>query len=420
MIKPINNIGIIYYSRWQTIVQERDFVMEGISSEENLSIQEITVDELNEWNMDDYMLIDIRDEMSYSYGHLPGAVNIPYDRMKEKLSELADKKIVVYCKKGETGIKAVQILEKAGKTAYNLKGGYMEWLIGVMDSESDTDEDAFNEKVEKSIRKRFHKRIWSRFTRAINEYELVKEGDKIAVCISGGKDSMLMAKLFQELKRHNKFAFELVFLVMNPGYSPENRNVIENNAKKLHIPITIFESDIFESVFHIEKSPCYLCARMRRGHLYSKAKELGCNKIALGHHYDDVIETILMGMLYGAQMQTMMPKLHSTNFEEMELIRPLYLVREEDIKAWRDANDLHFIQCACKFTDTCSSCQDDGQSNSKRLEVKKLIQELKKTNPFVEGNIFKSVENVNLSTVIAYKKDGVKHHFLESYENMGD
>ena len=227
---------------------------------------------------------------------------------------------------------------------------------------------------------------------------------------------MLMAKLFQELKRHNKFPFGVQFLVMDPGYSPENRQVIETNAKNLNIPITIFESDIFESVFHVEKSPCYLCARMRRGHLYSQAKALGCNKIALGHHYDDVIETILMGMLYGAQVQTMMPKLHSTNFEGMELIRPLYLVREDDIKAWRDANNLHFIQCACKFTDTCSSCDKDGQSNSKRLEVKKLIHELAKTNPFVEGNIFKSVENVNLSTVIAYKQNGVKHHFLDDYD----
>jgi tRNA(Ile)-lysidine synthase TilS/MesJ len=291
----------------------------------------------------------------------------------------------------------------------------MAWLIADMEGRSESEDEDFCDEVEKSIRKRFKKRIWSKFTRAINEYELVKPGDKIAVCISGGKDSMLMAKLFQELKRHNKFDFDVKFLVMDPGYSPENRQVIENNAKRLNIPITVFESDIFESVFNVEKSPCYLCARMRRGHLYSKAKELGCNKIALGHHYDDVIETILMGMLYGAQMQTMMPKLHSTNFEGMELIRPLYLVREDDIKAWRDANNLTFIQCACKFTDTCSSCQDDGQSNSKRLEVKKLIQELKKTNPFVEGNIFKSVENVNLSTVIAYKKDGVKHHFLDEY-----
>ena len=227
---------------------------------------------------------------------------------------------------------------------------------------------------------------------------------------------MLMAKLFQELQRHHKVEFELVFLVMDPGYSAANRQIIENNAKKLGIPITIFESDIFDAVFEIEKSPCYLCARMRRGHLYHQAKQLGCNKIALGHHYDDVIETILMGMLYGAQMQTMMPKLHSTNFEGMELIRPLYLVREDDIKKWRDYNHLYFLQCACKFTETCSSCQDNGQNNSKRLEVKNLIREMKKTNPYVEGNIFKSVENVNLSTIIAYKKDGVKHHFLETYD----
>ncbi|WP_418755008.1 tRNA lysidine(34) synthetase, partial [Eubacterium ventriosum] len=201
----------------------------------------------------------------------------------------------------------------------------------------------------------------------------------------------------------------------DPGYSPANRQVIEENARRLNIPITIYESDIFESVFNVEKSPCYLCARMRRGHLYSFAKEMGCNKIALGHHYDDVIETILMGMLYGAQVQTMMPKLHSTNFEGMELIRPLYLVREDDIKAWRDYNDLHFIQCACKFTDTCTTC-NNNENRSKRMEIKDLIRELKKVNPYVEGNIFKSIENVNLNTVVAYKKDGVKHHFLETYD----
>ena len=249
-----------------------------------------------------------------------------------------------------------------------------------------------------------------------HQYELVKEGDCIAVCISGGKDSMLMAKLFQELKLHNKFPFEVKFVVMDPGYSPENRKVIEENARKLKIPIHIFESDIFESVYHIEKSPCYLCARMRRGYLYNFAKELGCNKIALGHHYDDVIETILMGMLYGAQIQTMMPKLHSTNFEGMELIRPLYLIREDDIKAWRDYNDLRFIQCACKFTDTCTTCNNE-ENQSKRVEIKQLIAEIKKKNPYVEAHIFKSVENVNIETVIAYKKDGVKHSFLEGYED---
>lgn len=376
---------------------------------------EINISELAAWDKNSYNLIDIRDEMAYSYGHLPGAVNIPFEQLAACINEIDAKKVVVYCKKGDTSLEAAAMLTEQGIDAYSLTGGYMAWLMETMKPVSDTDDEKFCEEVEKSIRKRFHKRIWSRFTKAINEYRLVEENDKIAVCISGGKDSMLMAKLFQELKRHNKFHFEVEYLVMDPGYSPENRQVIENNARKLNIPVTIFESDIFESVFNVEKSPCYLCARMRRGHLYSKAQELGCNKIALGHHYDDVIETILMGMLYGAQMQTMMPKLHSTNFSGMELIRPLYLIREDDIKAWRDANNLNFIQCACRFTDTCSSCQDDGQSNSKRLEVKKLIAELKKTNPFVEGNIFKSVENVNLSTVIAYKKDGVKHHFLDEY-----
>ena len=273
------------------------------------------------------------------------------------------------------------------------------------------------EHVELSIRKKFKKKIWSKFTKAVREYELVKEGDRIAVCISGGKDSMLMAKLFQELKRHNKFNFEVKFLVMDPGYSPENRKVIEENARKMKIPIQIFESNIFESVFEIEKSPCYICARMRRGYLYNFAQQMGCNKIALGHHYDDVIETILMGMLYGAQVQTMMPKLHSTNFEGMQLIRPMYLIREADIKHWRDYNDLHFIQCACKFTDTCTTCRTDGTSVSKRMEIKNLIAELKKVNPHIESNIFRSVENVNLHTVIAYKKDGVKHSFLEGYDD---
>lgn len=269
--------------------------------------------------------------------------------------------------------------------------------------------------VEQSLRKRFRKTIWSRFTKAINTYELVKPKDTIAVCISGGKDSMLMAKCFQELKLHNKFDFTVKFLMMDPGYSAANRKMIEENAKKLNIPITIFETEIFESVYHIEKSPCYLCARMRRGHLYHFARELGCNKIALGHHYDDVIETILMGMLYGAQIQTMMPKLHSTNFEGMELIRPLYLVREDDIKAWRDYNELYFIQCACKFTETCGTCNNE-ENRSKRIEIKELIKTLKQNNPYVEGHIFKSVENVNLDTVIAYKQNGERHHFLDNYD----
>lgn len=273
--------------------------------------------------------------------------------------------------------------------------------------------------AELSLRKKFKKSIWCKFTKAINEYELIQPNDKIAVCISGGKDSMIMAKLFQELKRHDKFPFELVFLVMNPGYNEKNLRQIEYNAEILSIPVNIFNSDIFGSVFNIEKNPCYICARMRRGYLYSKAKELGCNKIALGHHFDDVIETILMGMLYGGQVQTMMPKLHSTNFEGMELIRPLYLVREADIKHWCSYNNLEFIQCACKFTETCSDIDKDGHSVSKRMEIKNLIAEMKKINPQVEKNIFRSVENVNLNTLIAYKDGNGTHNFLDTYNEKG-
>ena len=377
---------------------------------------EISVQELSKRDADSYILIDIRDDSSYSYGNIPGSLHVPKDILEADYEKYKDKPLILYCKKGETSAETVQFLKEKNIEAKSLKGGYLAWLMESMKQEEEQ-QDVYLD-IEQSIRKKFKKSIWCKFTKAVREYELVKEGDKIAVCISGGKDSMLMAKLFQELQRHNRFPFEVTFLVMDPGYSKENRQIIENNAKKLHIPLTIFESDIFEAVLHVEKSPCYLCARMRRGHLYAKAKELGCNKIALGHHYDDVIETILMGMLYGAQVQTMMPKLHSTNFEGMELIRPLYLVRGDDIKKWRDYNDLHFLQCACKFTETCSI--EGGDSSSKRMEIKHLIRDLKKTNPFVEGNIFKSVENVNLSTVIAYKQDGVKHHFLESYDDVAE
>lgn len=267
--------------------------------------------------------------------------------------------------------------------------------------------------IELSIRKKFHKKIFSRFAKALNEYQMLQEGDRVAVCISGGKDSMLLAKCFQELQRHRKFQFELVFLAMDPGYHAQNRRKIEQNAAIMNIPLKLFESPIFDAADHAEKSPCYLCARMRRGYLYSQAQQLGCNKIALGHHYDDVIETILMGMLFGGQVQTMMPKLHSTNFKGMELIRPLYLVREDDIKHWRDYNGLEFLQCACHYTDACAN--GSGEIRSRRQEVKELIRNLKQTNPYVEGNIFKSVENVNLSTLIAYKQNGKKHHFLERY-----
>lgn len=270
------------------------------------------------------------------------------------------------------------------------------------------------EEIERSIVKKFRKEIWRKFTKAINEYELIQDGDKIAVCISGGKDSMLMAKLFQELERHGKKNFEVVFLVMNPGYNEANYNQIIENAKLMNVPITVFDSEIFDVVAGEGDSPCYLCARMRRGYLYSKAQEMGCNKIALGHHFDDVIETILMGMIYGAQIQTMMPKLHSTNFEGMELIRPLYLVREEDIIHWVNYNNLRFIQCACRLTERLAQVEDAGHV-SKRAEVKELIRELRKKSPYIEKNIFRSVENVNLETIIAYKKDGEYHHFLDEY-----
>ena len=373
---------------------------------------DITIEEMEALPAESYELFDIRGEIERAHGILPNSTASSADALMENPPEDKEKKIIICCSRGQISRDIAEELQDQGYEAYSLKGGYVGWLMADMKKK---EADDVCEHVELSIRKKFKKKIWSKFTKAVREYELVKEGDRIAVCISGGKDSMLMAKLFQELKRHNKFNFEVKFLVMDPGYSPENRKVIEENARKMKIPIQIFESNIFESVFEIEKSPCYICARMRRGYLYNFAQQMGCNKIALGHHYDDVIETILMGMLYSAQFQTMMPKLHSTNFEGMELIRPLYLVREDAIKAWRDYNDLHFIQCACKFTDTCTTCNNE-ENQSKRMETKELIARLKKVNPYVEGNIFKSVENVNLDTIVAYKQKGVKHHFLDEYD----
>ena len=374
---------------------------------------DITIEEMEALPAESYELFDIRGEIERAHGILPNSTASSADVLMENPPEDKEKKIIICCSRGQISRDIAEELQEQGYEAYSLKGGYVGWLMADMKKK---EADDVCEHVELSIRKKFKKKIWSKFTKAVREYELVKEGDRIAVCISGGKDSMLMAKLFQELKRHNKFNFEVKFLVMDPGYSPENRKVIEENARKMKIPIQIFESNIFESVFEIEKSPCYICARMRRGYLYNFAQQMGCNKIAQGHHYDDVIETILMGMLYSAQVQTMMPKLHSTNFEGMELIRPMYLIREDDIKAWRDYNDLHFIQCACKFTDTCTTCNNE-ENQSKRMEIKKLIAELKKTNPFVEGNIFKSVENVNLDTVVGYKAKGVRHNFLDTYDD---
>lgn len=384
-------------------------------------MKEITIEELKTWPKDSYILIDIRDEGLVIYGMMPGAVHIPAETIDEdkssELKELAkNKKLVFYCQIGRKSRELDEDEYLEGLEMYSLEGGYLGYIKSLMNDKSAVEEK--REQAEASIRKKFHKQLFSPFARACKEYKLIEDGDHIAVCISGGKDSMLMAKLFQEIKRHRKVDFELTFLVMDPGYNKENRELIESNAKALGIPITIFESDIFDAVDTIEKSPCYICARMRRGYLYSKAKELGCNKIALGHHYDDVIETILMGMLQGAQIQTMMPKLHSTNFEGMELIRPLYLIRESDICAWRDYNELHFLQCACHFTDTCTTCHEDGTTSSKRLETKKLIAELKKNNPFVESNIFRSVENVNVDTVICYKKHGIRHNFLDEYDDL--
>lgn len=378
------------------------------------------------------VLLDVRDEQEYEKETYPGALNWYWEELSDTLKNNPDqftlrvsKDIPVYllCYTGLHSDDIADVLEDMGYEVYSLYGGwgaYMKWKFEnyVKDTEDESEITAKERvgEIERSIVKKFRKPIWRKFTQALNEYELIQDGDKIAVCISGGKDSMLMAKLFQELKRHGRNNFELVFLVMNPGYNDINYQVILNNAKILDIPITVFKSEIFDTVADIEESPCYLCARMRRGYLYSKAKELGCNKIALGHHYDDVIETILMGMLYGAQIQTMMPKLHSTNFEGMELIRPLYLIREADIIHWRDYNNLAFIQCACRLTESCASC-GGTEKGSKRGEIKQLIKELTKVSPYIEKNIFRSVENVNLDTVIAYKQHGVKHNFLDSYND---
>ena len=372
----------------------------------------ITIEELNKLDKDTYQIIDIRDKEEVQKDEMPGAVYVPSDDIETSEKVDLSKKLIICCRIGKISIDVAERLREKGVDAVSFEGGYTAWLL---DSIKRKEAESISRDVEQSIRKKFRKKIWRMCAKAINTYDLVKEGDKIAVCISGGKDSMLMAKLFQELKLHNKFEFEVKFLVMDPGYSPENRKVIEENARKLNIPITIYESDIFESVYNVEKSPCYLCARMRRGYLYKFAKDMDCNKIALGHHYDDVIETILMGMLYSGQVQTMMPKLHSTNYEGMELIRPLYLIREQDIKSWCRYNDLHFIQCACKFTDTCTTCNNE-ENRSKRVEIKELIKTLKQVNPYVEGNIFKSVENVSLEAIVAYKIDGVKHSFLETYD----
>lgn len=383
----------------------------------------------------DKILFDVRALEEYEKETIEASIHYYWEDMIKVLEDnkeefeakySKDTPIYILCYTGQKSEEIEDILDEMGYEAYSLDGGFVAYLRWKFNKYLEQDKESGNntseenvKEIERSIVKKFRKPIWRKFTQALNEYDLIQDGDKIAVCISGGKDSMLMAKLFQELKRHGKNNFELVFLVMNPGYNDLNYNVILNNAKILDIPITVFKTEIFDTVVDITESPCYLCARMRRGYLYSKAKELGCNKIALGHHYDDVIETILMGMLYGAQVQTMMPKLHSTNFEGMELIRPMYLIREADIIHWKEYNNLEFIQCACRFTEGCASCGGTGKG-SKRAEIKQLIKDLTKVSPYIEKNIFRSVENVNIDTVIAYKKKGQRHSFLDEYDITDD
>ncbi len=372
----------------------------------------------------EFLVLDMRRSDDFQKDHFEGSIHIAFedrldkDEIRKKTEGFPkDKPIYVFCYTGRESEDIVYALLDLGFEAYNIEEGYRAYLklkLSRYFSRRENQEERYPE-IEKSIIKKFRKEIWRKFTAAINEYDLIRDGDRIAVCISGGKDSMLLAKLFQELYRHGKRNFELVFLVMNPGYNDLNYETVKDNAKILNIPIVVFESDIFDIVAETENSPCYLCARMRRGHLYSRAKELGCNKIALGHHFDDVIETILMGMLYGGQVQTMMPKLKSANFEGMELIRPMYLIRERDIIRWARYNKLQFIQCACRLTESCASCGGTEQG-SKRGEIKRLIADLVKINPYVEKNIFKSVENVNLNTIISYKKDGKEHRFTDEYQ----
>ena len=377
-------------------------------------MNELTIEEFDALSTDTYVLYDIRSTDEINHGAIKGAIASSAEELEENPPEEKGKRIIICCSRGRVSRDVAENLCEQGYDAVSLKGGYIAWLMAEIKKQ---EADEICDSVEKSLRKKFHKNIFSKFAKAINQYELVKEGDRIAVCISGGKDSMLMAKLFQELLKHGKANFELVFLVMNPGYNEDNWKIIQDNAKVLGIPLTVFETQIFDTVADIDKNPCYLCARMRRGYLYSHAKELGCNKIALGHHFDDVIETILMGMFYGGKVETMMPKLHSQNFEGMELIRPMYLIKEDDIIAWRDYNQLNFIQCACRFTENCVSC--GGGRGSKRDEMKELIKEFRKQGDIIEKNIFRSVHNVNLRTIIGYHKDDMEYNFLDDYNERG-
>ena len=376
------------------------------------------------------LVIDVRDKEEFEKETYPDAIHIYWEDLRKDIDEETDiflsqipkdKPVYLLCYTGPRSEEIAADLSDRGYEIYSIDGGYHAYLrdklANLLGDEEKTDDKAKD--VERSIVKKFRKPIWRKFTKAINEYEMIQDGDKIAVCISGGKDSMLMAKLFQELYRHGKKNFEVVFLVMNPGYNDINYETIKNNAKLLNVPITVFKSEIFDIVAGEGNSPCYLCARMRRGHLYSKAKELGCNKIALGHHFSDVIETTLIGMFYGSQLQAMLPKLHSDHFEGMTLIRPMYCIHEEDILAWKRYNDLEFIQCACRFTENCTMC-DNGGGGSKRQEVKLMLRQLKRKNPLIEKSIFNSIHSVCLDTMVGYKSEGVEHSFLERFDATED
>ena len=355
---------------------------------------EITVEELAALAPEQVFLADIRDPAAFDRGTVPGAVNLnPLELQAGSVDLPEDKLIVLLCMWGKSAWALPPTSGTRAGPPFPFRG-----LFPLAPEEAGTGERPGGGRFPAAetdrilLRRKYKRRISSKFVQAICDYDMIQPGDRIAVCIPGARDSMLMAKLFQDLKRHNKIPFDLVFLCMDPGYNEMNRKIIEENAKLLQVPLTFFSTNIFESVFHVEDSPCYLCAKMRRGYLYRKARDLGCNKIALGHHFDDVIETNLMSMLYSGAIRTMLPRLKSTSCPGMELIRPLYYVREADIKSWRDENGLYFIQCACKFTETCSTCHTDGTTDSKRLEVKKLIAALAEKNPQVPANIFHSLE----------------------------
>lgn len=378
----------------------------------------INLKDLKNIDFDKVSLVDIRPKEVYQFGTIPGAVNIPATEPQHLYNLPLEKKVYIFCQSGEISGDYVELMCDAGYDAYHLPVGYLGYLKSILEAENKKEQDNVCseqcKEIERSIIKTYRKSIWQKFVKGINQYELIKEGDKIAVCISGGKDSMLMAKCIQEIHRHGVVKFDVEYVVMDPGYNLMNRQKIIDNAKLLNIPIHIFETNIFDSVANVKEHPCYLCARMRRGYLYKEAQKLGCNKIALGHHFDDVIETILMGMLYGAQIQTMMPKLHSTNHPGMELIRPMYMVKEKDIIAWAKHNDLQFIQCACRFTDSCTTC--GSEVSSKRQEMKELIKQFRRTSPYIEKNIFNSVHNVNLSTIIGYHDGEKEYNFLDDYD----